>query len=146
MTQRKSSFFKNSSRHESGAMGGEGLADRYSCGRLPDLNKFIQLQREEGLPGLLFTSIFSDQDSGTYSDLRNSSCKHSQRACKLLYLHCFGPCIVCCLVHIRRSWAYYLFAWTPSLEPTMKHTHTQAQQASQPAIGPLEVISGSRQA
>jgi hypothetical protein len=51
---------------------------------------------------------------------------------------------------IRQAGAYYPFAGTPSLEPkhetyTHTDTHTQFLPASQPPIGPLEVISGSRQ-
>ncbi len=54
-------------------------------------------------------------------------------------------------VYIRWAWAYYPFAETPSLESkhehthTHTHTHTQILTALQPPIGPLEIISWSRQ-
>jgi hypothetical protein len=56
----------------------------------------------------------------------------------------FGPGYF--FVYIREAGAYYPIAGTPSLEP--KHetcTHTQILTSIQPPIGPLEVISRSRQ-
>jgi hypothetical protein len=48
------------------------------------------------------------------------------------------------IVNIRHTGAYYPFGGTPSLEPRHE-THTPLLPASQPPIGPLEVISGPRQ-
>jgi hypothetical protein len=49
-------------------------------------------------------------------------------------------------VCIRQAGDYYPFAGTPSLESKHEtYTHTEILTAIQPPIGPLEVISGSKQ-
>jgi hypothetical protein len=48
-------------------------------------------------------------------------------------------------VYISQAGAYSPFAGTPRLEPKHETAHTLILTAIQSPIGPLEVISGSRQ-